>query len=89
MKTKNTLKDLYNFSGFRTLNQLKKHPEDTDARVITLRRRQKKTIVQVADKLSKHIMTTRRTAHEIYHQQTQEYMLSLNIVVLNALDVKP
>jgi hypothetical protein len=42
MKTKTTLSDLYSFPGFRALSKLKGILGDSPARVITLRRRQKK-----------------------------------------------
>jgi len=37
-----TLNSLYSFPGFRALSKLKEVPEDPDARIIVLRRRQKK-----------------------------------------------
>ena len=44
MKTKKTLRDLYKFPGFRARATLKPHPEDTEGYIVTLERRQKKTV---------------------------------------------
>ena len=48
MKTKNTLRDLYKFTGFRASAMLKSHPEDTDGCIVTLEHRQKKQFVPAA-----------------------------------------
>lgn len=50
MKTKNTLRDLYKFPGFRARATLKSHPGDTGGCIVTLERRQKKQSVQAAVK---------------------------------------
>jgi hypothetical protein len=47
MKTKNTLRDLYKFPGFRARAMLKSHPEDREGCIVTLERRQKKRPVPV------------------------------------------
>jgi hypothetical protein len=57
METKTTLKDLYSFPGFRALVRLKPHPEDSDARVVTLCRRQKKILAPFVD-MSSLVFTT-------------------------------
>lgn len=44
MKVKDTLKSLYSFPGFEALSDLKPHLRDPEARVVTLRRHQKKNI---------------------------------------------
>ena len=41
MKTKNTLRDLYRFPGFRARATLKPHPEDPEGCIVILDRRQK------------------------------------------------
>jgi len=45
---KTTLSSLYSFPGFRALSRLKDDPDDPGARIIVLRRRQKKQPVPVA-----------------------------------------
>ena len=50
MKTKITLKDMYRFPGFRPLSALVQHPYDLKGYVLTLKRRQKKQCVPVAEK---------------------------------------
>src|SRR5450759_2625162 len=44
MKTKKTLRDLDKCPGFRARATLKPHPEDTEGYIVTLERRQKKTV---------------------------------------------
>jgi hypothetical protein len=44
---KTTLSSLYSFPGFRALSRLKNNPDDPGARIIVLRRRQKKLPVPV------------------------------------------
>ena len=44
MKTNLTFRDLYRFPGFRARATLKPHPEDPKGYIITLERRQKKTV---------------------------------------------
>jgi hypothetical protein len=50
MKTKITLKDMYRFPGFRPLSALVQHSYDLKGYVLTLKRRQKKQCVPVAEK---------------------------------------
>jgi hypothetical protein len=50
METKKTLRDLYNFPGFRARSTLTPHPEDPKGNIIRLERRQKKRSVPVAAK---------------------------------------
>ncbi len=45
MATKTTLKELYSFPGFRARATLKPHAADSDGRIVTLERRQKKQFV--------------------------------------------
>jgi len=68
MKNSKTIKDLYSFPGFTALLTLKSHPEDSAARVITLRRRQKKTPVPVVGTSSAAFTTTKFTAFEIWSE---------------------
>ena len=50
MATKTTLKDLYSFPGFRARARLKPHFADSEGRIVTLERRQKKRFVPAAAK---------------------------------------
>ena len=45
MASKTTLKELYSFPGFRARAKLKPHATDSDGRIVTLERRQKKRFV--------------------------------------------
>jgi hypothetical protein len=47
MNKKTTLKDLYSFPGFRALARLKDCVDHPGARIVTLKRRQKKRFVRV------------------------------------------
>ena len=49
MKAKITLKDMFRFPGFRPLSALVKHPYDPKGYVLTLKRRQRKQCVTVAE----------------------------------------
>lgn len=42
METIKTLRDIYNFPGFRARAKLKPDPKDPDGRIVKLERRQKK-----------------------------------------------
>ncbi|MBW2553386.1 MAG: hypothetical protein JRE20_04550 [Deltaproteobacteria bacterium] len=42
METIKTLRDIYNFPGFRARAKLKPDPKDPDGRIVRLERRQKK-----------------------------------------------
>ena len=42
METIKTLRDIYNFPGFRARARLKPHPKDPEGRIVRLERRQKK-----------------------------------------------
>jgi hypothetical protein len=49
MAKRKQLVDEYRFSGFRPLATVKVHPDDPDARIITLQRRQKKRCAAAAE----------------------------------------
>ncbi len=76
MKNPLTLKDLYSFPGFRALVKLKPHPEDPDARVVTLRRRQKKTSVPAVAESGPVVMTVKSTVSGIWPAAAREYISS-------------
>ncbi len=89
MKTKTSLKDLYSFPGFRALIRLRPHPEDPDARVVTLRRRQKKVLVPAADMSSAVFMTTGRIVSAMSQAVEHECMLSSSIAGFSAQGARP
>lgn len=72
MDTKLTLKDLYSFPGFRALTKLEPHPEDSDARVVMLRRRQKKVPALAAAGRCPVITTENFTASGIWPAAARE-----------------
>ena len=78
MKTKTTLKDLYSFPGFRALVRLKAHPEDPDARIVTLRRRQKKVFVPAVAMFNVIFMTAGCIASAMSQAPARACMLSLS-----------
>jgi hypothetical protein len=88
MNTKISLKDLYSFPGFRALIRLKPHPEDHDARVVTLRRRQKKAFVPVAVMLKAVFMTAECIAFVMSQAAARACTLSLSIAEYFAKGVK-
>lgn len=89
MKTKTSLKDLYSFPGFRALIQLRPHSEDPDARVVTLRRRQKKVLVPVADMSSVVFTTAGRIVSVMSQAAERECMLSSSIAGFSAQGARP
>ena len=89
METKTTLKDLYSFVGFRALIRLRPHPQDPDARVVTLRRCQKKVFVPAVAMSSAAIMTAGRIVSEMYQAAACECMLSSSIAGFSAKDARP
>jgi hypothetical protein len=89
MDTKTNLKDLYSFPGFRALIRLKPHPEDSNARVVTLRRRQKKVFVPVVA-MPKAVFTIARYIVSVMFQAVAHaYMLSSSIAGFSARGARP
>jgi hypothetical protein len=78
MKNPLTLKDLYSFPGFRARIKLKPHPEDPDARIVTLRRRQKKTSAPVVAGLGLAVMIVKFTMSGTWPAAARECILSSN-----------
>lgn len=89
MDTKTSLKDLYSFPGFRTLIRLRPHPGDLEARVVTLRRRQKKAFVPVADMSSAVFTTAGRIVSVMSQAAARECMLSSSIAGFSAQGARP
>lgn len=84
-----SLKDLYSFSGFRALVRLKPHPEDADARVVILRRRQKKVFVAVVVMPKVVFMTAGCIASVMFQAAARACMLSSSIVGFSASGARP
>ncbi len=59
VKKRKRLVEEYAYPGFRPLLTIEKHPLDEDARIISLRRRQKKTFLVVVKKNITAIMIER------------------------------
>ena len=75
MQKQQRLVDEYKYTGFRPLSTIRNHPMDPDARIIVLRRRQKKQSVAVVAKFIIRFMTERHVLSETSHAVTVEYIL--------------
>jgi hypothetical protein len=85
---KTTLSALYSFPGFRALSRLKDDPDDPGARIIVLRRRQKKQPVPVA--VSSEASTIASpTGSETWTPAAFVFISSSNIAACSAGDAKP
>ena len=89
MKNPETIKDLYSFPGFEALLTLQEVPEDPGARVITLRRRQKKVFAPVAGRPSADFMTANSTAYGIWSEPAFAYGSNLSTAGSNAGGAEP
>lgn len=89
MTNPKTIKDLYSFPGFEALLTLQEVPDDPGARVITLRRRQKKILVPVADTSSAVFTTAKFTAFEIWSELAFACGSNSSTEGLNATGAKP
>ena len=67
MRRTKRLLDEYRFPGFRPVAKIKGKFGDSQARIIALKRRQKKRHVAVAERFIKAIMTTKHDLFVIYH----------------------
>jgi hypothetical protein len=89
MTTPETIKGLYSFPGFEALLRLRKVPEDPGARVITLRRRQKKIFAPVAG-IPRAVFTTAKfIVSGIFPEPAFAYGLNSNTDGLNATGARP
>jgi len=77
MEKRQRLVDEYRYPGFRPLSTIRNHPNDPDARIITMRRRQKKLYAEVAGRLIIRSMTERQGSSETFHAEIPEYTLKL------------
>lgn len=78
MKTKKTLLSLYSFPGFRAQAKLKEILEDPQARVITLKRLQKKLSARTVEKIPAFFMIPRPSGSVISPQVEHGSILILN-----------
>jgi len=84
MRTKNTLRDLYRFPGFRARATLKPHPEDPEGCIVTLERRQKKRSVPAAVQRHQAIGIGGLTGCGTWMPEQPASILSLNTAGLPA-----
>jgi hypothetical protein len=87
MRTIKTLRDLYNFPGFRARATLKPHPYDPQGYIITLERRQKKLFVQAVAQFHLAIVIGGLIWCETWMQEQATSILSLSIAGLPAHNV--
>jgi hypothetical protein len=89
MRTIKTLRDLYDFPGFRVRTTLKPHPEDKKGYIITLERRQKKQFVPAAAKYCRVIETGELILCETWMPGQPISILNLSIAGLPVRIVTP
>jgi len=89
MTTPYTIKDLYSFPGFEALLTLQEVPEDPGARVITLRRRQKKVFAPAAAMCNAAFTIAKSTAFGIFQAPAFVYGSSSNIAGSIATGARP
>lgn len=88
MNNQTSLKDLYSFHGFRAGVKLKPHPGHLGARVVTLKRRQKKVFAP-ADKSAADGTIPGVRQFATLTLAARRSILSSRFVVSNAESVKP
>ena len=89
MKTKNRLRDLYQFPGFRARATIKPHPEDSEGYIISLDRRQKKRSVPAAVRRHQPIGTVGLIECEPWMPEPPASILSSSIAGLPVRNAKP
>jgi len=89
MKTKQTLRDLYKFPGFRARATLRSNPQDIEGCIVNLERRQKKQFVPAAVQRHQAIEIGERTWCEIWMLGQHASILCSNIAGLPARIAKP
>lgn len=89
METIKTLRDVYNFPGFRARATLKPHPKDLNGRILRLQRRQKKQSALAAVWRYQAFETDALTWYEIWMPVQPTYILFLSTAGLPARVVKP
>jgi hypothetical protein len=89
MKTKTTLNTLFSFPGFRAQTHLKGILGNSPARIITLKRRQKKLFAPPVAPYTTAITTSSSTVYAIYPPVTLASTWSSNIAASTAAGAKP
>ncbi len=79
--------DEYRFSGFRPVAKIKGKFGDSKARIITLKRCQKKQHVVIAEPFIKAIMTTKQDLFVIYHVVVNGFIWRWIYAVLSVVNV--
>jgi hypothetical protein len=74
----------YAYHGFRPLSKVEVHPDIPDARIITLRRRQKKAYVAAAVKHTMPIMIRKQGLSVIFPVEMPGFILKLRYAGLSA-----
>jgi len=88
MNTKTTLKDLYSFPGFRASARLRPHADHPGARIVTLKRRQKKRFVPAGR--STAVGTTAGSKRFVtLTQVTRRFTWSLKFAGFNVTSARP
>lgn len=83
MRKTQRLVDEFAYPGFTPLTKISDHPTKQDSRIITMRRRQKKRYVGVAEQSTIPGMTGRNDLSEIYHVETRMCILRLRYDVFH------
>ena len=84
MVKRKRLVDEYKHVGFRPLSIVRIHPDNSDTRIITLRRRQKKQSVAVAEHLISSSTIENYGLSATCHVAMHRYTLKSRSVVYNA-----
>ena len=85
-KTKRLL-DEYRFPGFRPVAKIKGKFGDSKARIIALKRRQKKQRVAVAEQFAKAIMTAKHDLFVICHVVVSGFIWRWTSAALSVINV--
>ncbi len=88
MKKTKRLLDEYRFPGFRPVAKIKGQFGDPQARIITLKRRQKKQHVAVAEPFIKAIMIAKHDLFVIYHVEANGFIWKGTYAVLSVVNVE-
>jgi hypothetical protein len=84
MTTKKTLPSLYSFPGFQAQSELKEIATDPEARIITLKRLQKKRNARTVENVRARFMIPKSNAFGICPRVGQESFLSSSSVGFSA-----
>jgi len=79
MEKRQRLVDEYKYLGFRPLSIIRNHPRIEGARIITLRRRQKKQSAEIADNRITHFMIGKHDSLETCRAVMPVFILRLKL----------